>query len=148
MKQQHVKVGFPWCVLSFSFFFFQIFCEERYMLYSTLEVQETENSSLALFDLQGVSLIHCGSRCLAEHCCKEFIYHKGSLRCFGIQLEDFERTAKNNLITMGNEGMSTYRKGTLLYIIISFPLVFMSPLHNMWFCYSLSLSLSINYCND
>ncbi|XP_078330829.1 perlucin-like protein [Crassostrea virginica] len=111
MKQQHVKVSFPRCVFSFSFFFFQIFCEERYILYSTLEVQETKNSSLALFDFQGVSLIYCGSLCLAEYCCKEFIYDKGSMRCLGIHLEDFERTAKNNLITMGNEGMSTYRKG-------------------------------------
>ena len=145
MKQQHVKVSFPWCVFSFSFLFFQIFCEERYTYYSTSEVHETDNSSLALFDLEGVSLIHCGSMCLGEYCCKEFIYHKGSMRCLGIQLEDFERTAKNNLITKGNEGMSTYRKGTLLYIIIFIPLVFMSPLHNMWFCYSLSFFLSLSH---
>nr|XP_022310943.1 low affinity immunoglobulin epsilon Fc receptor-like [Crassostrea virginica] len=81
------------------------------MYYSTPEVHETKNSSLALFGLQGVSLIHCGSLCLAEHCCKEFMYNEGSMRCLGIQFEDIEPTAKNNLITKGNEGMSTYRKG-------------------------------------
>ena len=91
-------------------------CEERYMFYSKLEVQETENSSLALFDLHGVSLIHCGSLCLAEHCCKKFMYHEGSMRCFGIQIKDFDSTGKTNLITTGNEGLSTYRQGNLVYI--------------------------------
>ena len=145
MKRRDAKVSFPWCVFCFSFFFFQIFCEERYTYFSTSEVHETDNSSLALFDLEGVSLIHCGSRCLAEHCCKEFMYHEGSLRCLGIQFEDIEPTAKNNLMRKGNEGMSTYRKGTLLYIIIFIPLVFMSPLHTMWFCYSLSFFLSLSH---
>nr|XP_022310946.1 lectin BRA-3-like [Crassostrea virginica] len=77
------------------------------MYYSTPEVQETKNSSLALFDLEGVSLIHCGSRCLAEYCCNEFMYNEGSMRCLGIQFEDFDNT---KLIRTGNEGFSTYRK--------------------------------------
>ena len=164
MKRRQAKVSFPWCVFCFSFFFFQICCEERYMYYSKLEVHETKNSSLALFDLQGVSLIHCGSRCLAEHCCLEFMHHKGSMRCLGIQFEDFDSTGNTKLIRTGNEGLSTYRKGNLVYIPFLFPLVFsclfMSPLHNIWYCYSLSLnyflslslsltfSLSLNYRND
>ena len=166
MKRRHVKVGFPRCVYCFSFFFFQIFCEERYMYNSTPEVQETKNSSLALFDLEGVSLIYCGRRCLTQHCCKEFIYHKGSMRCLGIHFEDFDSTSNTKMIRTGNEGLSTYRKGNLVYITFLFPLVFsclvMSPLHNIWYCYSLSLSiilslsfyfsvslfLSVNYRND
>nr|XP_022311364.1 low affinity immunoglobulin epsilon Fc receptor-like [Crassostrea virginica] len=80
------------------------------MYYSTPEVLETKNSTLALFDLEGVSLIHCGSRCLAEHCCKEFMYNKGSMRCLGIQFEDFDSTGNTNLIITSNEGMSTYRQ--------------------------------------
>ena len=140
-------VGFPWCVFCYSFFFFQIFCEERYLYYSTLEVQETKNSSMALFDLQGVSLIHCGSLCLAEHCCKEFMYNEGSMRCLGFQIEDFDSIGYTKLIRAGNEGLSTFRKGNLVYITILIPLIspglFMSPLHNIWYCYSLSLSLSI-----
>ena len=147
MKRGHVKVGFPWCVFFFSFFFFQIFCEERYMYYSTPEVHETKNSSLALFDLQGVSLIHCGSRCLAQHCCKEFMYHKGSMRCFGIQFEDFDSTGNTKFIRTGNEGLSTYRKGNLVYIPFLFPFVF-SCLHVSFTQYMvllLSLSLSVNY---
>ena len=90
------------------------------MNYSTLEVQETKNSSLALFDLQGVSLIHCGSLCLAEYCCKKFMYHKGSMRCLGIQFGDFDITGNTNLITTADDGMSTYSKGTLLYITTIF----------------------------
>ena len=169
MKRRHVKVGFPWCVFCFSFFIFQIFCEERYMNYSTLEVQETKNSSLALFDLQGVSLIHCGSLCLAEYCCKKFMYHKGSMRCLGIQFEDFDITGNTNLITTADDGMSTYSKGTLLYITTIFPpryiLVCSRPLYTIGGFATLSLSLSlslsqlsqllsflfslsINYCND
>ena len=116
MGGRYVQNGFPWHLLCFCFFFFQIFCEERYMYYSTPEVHETKNSSLALFDLQGVSLIHCGSLCLAEHCCKEFMYHEGSMRCLGIQFEDFDSTRNSNLITTGNEGLSTYRQGNLVYI--------------------------------
>ncbi|XP_078330815.1 collectin-12-like [Crassostrea virginica] len=110
MGGRYVQNGFPWHLLCFCFFFFQIFCEERYMYYSTPEVQETKNSSLALFDLYGVSLIHCGSLCLAEYCCKEFMYHEGSMRCLGIQFEDFDSTRNSNLITTGNEGLSTYRQ--------------------------------------
>ena len=144
MKRRHVKVGFPWCVFCFSFFFFQIFCEERYIFYSKPEVQETKNSSLALFDLARVSLIHCGSLCLAEYCCKKFMYQKGSMRCLGIHFEDFDSTGNTKMIRTGNEGLSTYRKGNLVYITFLFPLVFsclfMSPLHNIWYCYSLSLS--------
>ena len=154
MKRRHVKVDFPWCVFCFSFFFFQIFCEERYMFYSKLEVQETKNSSLALFCLERVSLIHCGGRCLAQHCCKEFMYHKGSMRCFGIQFEDFDSTGNTKLIRTGNEGLSTYRKGNLVYIPFLFPFVF-SCLHVSFTQYmvlllsvsqvfSLSLSLSFS----
>ena len=146
MKRRHVKVGFPWCVFCLSFFFFQIFCEERYMYYSTPEVQETKNSSLALFDLEGVSLIHCGSRCLAEYCCNEFMYNEGSMRCLGIQFEDFDNT---KLIRTGNEGFSTYRKGNLVYITILLPLIFSWSLHVSFTQYmvlllSLSLSLSLS----
>ena len=149
MGGRYVQNGFPWHLLCFCFFFFQIFCEERYMYYSTPEVQETKNSSLALFDLEGVSLIHCGSLCLAEHCCKEFMYNEGSMRCLGFQIEDFDSIGYTKLIRAGNEGLSTFRKGNLVYITILIPLIspglFMSPLHNIWYCYSLSLSLSLNY---
>ena len=116
MGGRYVHICFHWRLLCLCFFFFQIFCEENYMFYLKLEVQETEKSSLALFDLQGVSLIHCGSRCLAEHCCKEFMYHEGSMRCFGIQINDFDSTRNTNLIITGNEGLSTYRQGNLVYI--------------------------------
>ena len=116
MGGRYVQNGFPWHTLCFCFFFYQIFCEERHMFYSKLEFQETENSSLALFDLHGVSLIHCGSLCLAEHCCKEFMYNEGSMRCLGVQFEDFDSTGNTNLITTGNEGLSTYRQGNLVYI--------------------------------
>ena len=119
MGGRYVHICFHWRLLCLCFFFFQIFCEERYMLYSKLEVQETEKSSSALFGLQGVSLIHCGSLCLAEHCCKEFMYNEGSMRCLGIQFEDFDSTGNTNLITTGNEGLSTYRQGNLVYIFYS-----------------------------
>ena len=105
-------------------FSFNFFCEERYMFYSKLEVKETKNSSLALFDLQGVSLIQCGSLCLADYCCKEFLYNRGSMRCLGIQFEDFDSTGNTKLIRTGNEGFSTFRKGNLVYITSLLPLIF------------------------
>ena len=148
MKRRKIEIIFLWRVLCFSYFFFQIFCEERYMFYSKLEVKKTKNSSLALFDLQRVSLIQCGSLCLAEYCCKEFMYNRGSMRCLGIQFEDFDSIGNTKLIRTGYEGLSTYCKGNLVYITTLFPSfypgLFLSPLHNMWFCYSLSFSLSLS----
>ena len=153
MKRRHIKISFLWRVLCFSYFFFQIFCEERYMFYSTPEVQETKNSSLALFDLERVSLIHCGSLCIAQHCCKEFIYHAGSMRCLGILFEDFGSTGNTKFIRTGNEGLSTYRKGNLVNITTLFPSFLLGSsclLYTIrgFATLSLTLSLSLNYCND
>ena len=70
------------------------------------------------------------------------------MRCLGIHFEDFDSTGNTKMIRTGNEGLSTYRKGNLVYITFLFPLVFsclvMSPLYNIWYCYSLSLSISLS----
>ena len=86
------------------------------MFYSKRNIHETENSSLALFDLKGVSRIHCGSLCLGEHCCKEFMYDESSERCVGIHFEDFHNTRNTNLV-LSSDGMLKYRKGTAVYIL-------------------------------
>ena len=92
------------------------------MSYTKLNIHKIENSSLALFDIKGVSRIQCGSLCLAEHCCKEFMYDESSERCVGIHVEDFHNTRNTNLILSVN-GMLTYRKGTAVNILFLFLLL-------------------------
>ena len=116
MFRRHVKIGFAWELVSFGFLLSLIFCEERYMFYSKLNIHEIENSSLALFDLKGVSRIQCGSLCLGEHCCKEFMYYESIERCVGIHFEDFHNTRNTNLI-LSSDGMLKYRKGTGVNIL-------------------------------
>ena len=116
MIQRHVQIGFACGLVSFGILFSQIFCEERYMFYSKLNIHEIENSSLVLFDLERVTLIYCGSICLGEHCCKEFMHDESSERCVGIHSEDFHNTRKTKLI-LSSDGMLTYRKGTPMKIM-------------------------------
>ena len=116
MTRQHVQISVAWGVVSFSFLVFQIFCEERYMFYSNLNIHEIENSSLALFDLEGFSRSQCGSLCLGEHCCKEFMYDENIERCVGIHFEGFHNIRNTNLI-LSSDGMLKYRKGTAVYIL-------------------------------
>ena len=86
------------------------------MFYSKLNIHEIENSSLVLFDLEGVSRTYCGSLCLGEHCCKEFMYDENIERCVGIHFEDFHNTRNTNLI-LSSDGMLKYRKGTGVNIL-------------------------------
>ena len=83
------------------------------MKYSKLDIPEgeVENSSLALFNVEGVSLISCGAMCLEEHCCKEIKYSKSGERCVGIQFNEFNHIGNTNLLLPGDEGMFTYQKG-------------------------------------
>ena len=82
------------------------------MKYSKFDTPEGgDNSSLALFSVEGVSLIFCGALCLEEHCCKEIKYSKGSERCVGIQFNEFDNMGNTNLLLPGDDGMLTYQKG-------------------------------------
>ena len=100
------------CLFLFLFSL-QITCEERFMKYSKLDIPEgeVENSSLALFNVEGVSLISCGAMCLEEHCCKEIKYSKRGKRCVGIQFNEFDNIGNINLLLPGDEGILTYQKG-------------------------------------
>ena len=135
MKRRHVQIGFAWGLVSFGFFFSQFFCEERYMFYSQLDIHEIDNSSLALFDLQGVSRIYCGSLCLGEHCCKEFMYDENIERCVGIHFEAFHNTRNTNILS--SDGMLKYRKGTFFHFCnkyLCFPSVCLSVSHTQTLC--------------
>nr|XP_022312738.1 perlucin-like protein [Crassostrea virginica] len=81
------------------------------MLFSKSETSVTAISSLALFNIKGVSLIRCGSLCLEDHCCKEFKYSQESRRCVGIQFKDFKSTINTHSVITGNDVMSTFHKG-------------------------------------
>ena len=87
------------------------------MFYSKLNIHEKENSSLALFDLEGFSKSQCGSLCLEEHCCKEFMYDENIEGCVGLQFEDFNSITRNTNLMLSSDGMLTYRKGTVVYIL-------------------------------
>ena len=145
ITRQHVQIGFALVLVSFGFFFSQIFCEERYMFYSKLDNHEIENSSLALFDIKGVSRIHCGSLCLGEHCCKEFMYDEEIDRCVGIHFEDFNNTRNTNILS--SDGMLKYRKGTEVYILCFFFARFFL-FCNKYLCllFPLCLSVCLSVC--
>lgn len=78
--------------------------------------------ALVKFDLQGVSLVHCGSLCSEDECCKEVLYNATSGRCIGSPFSDFKSTV-NNLVEASYDGMSKYQKGRFdLNQLIHFPL--------------------------
>ena len=141
ITRQHFQIGFALVFVSFGFFFSQTFCEERYMFYSKLNNHEIENSSLALFDLEGVSRIQCGSLCLGEHCCKEFMYDEEIDRCVGIHFEAFHNTRNTNILSSG--GMLKYRKGTEVYILCFFFARFFFLFCNKYLCLLFPLCLSV-----
>ena len=118
----------PQCLFRLCLFLSKIHCEERYMLFSKSETSVTKISSLALFNIKGVSLIRCGSLCLEDHCCKEFKYSQESRRCVGIQFKDFKSTINTHSVITGNDVMSTFHKGTNVLFVLSLCLI-LSLLH-------------------
>ena len=112
MKRFWIRFFDAVCLFLFLFSL-QIHCEERFMKYSKLDIPEgeAENSSLALFSVEGVSLISCGAMCLEVHCCKEIKYSKRVERCVGIQFKEFDNIGNINLLLPGDEWMLTYQKG-------------------------------------
>ena len=118
----------PQCLFRLCLFLSKIHCEERYMLFSKSETSVTKISSLALFNIKGVSLIRCGSLCLEDHCCKEFKYSQDSRRCVGIQFKDFKSTINTHSVITDNDVMSTFHKGTNVLFVLSLCLI-MSLLH-------------------
>ena len=112
MKRFGIRFFDAVCLFLFLFSL-QITCEERFMKYSKFDIPEgeVENSSLALFNVEGVSLISCGAMCLEEHCCKEIKYSKSGEQCVGIQYNEFDHIGNTNLLLPGDEGMLTYQKG-------------------------------------
>ena len=95
-------------------------------VYSKLDTFAINNSTMPMFDLEGVSRIRCG-----EICCKGFMYDENSQRCVGVHFEDFDYTANLNITFSDIDGMLPNQKG-ILNIFIS----------HLCFC-SRSLSLSL-----
>nr|XP_034315160.1 neurocan core protein isoform X2 [Crassostrea gigas] len=82
------------------------------IVYLQNNIVESTNSSLSMFDLQEVSLVKCGSLCLLNQCCKEFLYSRHNQRCIGVHFADFQSTsAIISLAFSSFEGMLAYQKG-------------------------------------
>ena len=87
-------------------------------VYSKLDTFAINNSTMPMFDLEGVSRIRCGDICLGESCCKGFMYDENSQRCIGVHFGDFDYTANLNITFYDIDGMLPYQKG-ILNIFIS-----------------------------
>lgn len=88
------------------------------IVYLQSNIIESTNSSLSMFDLQEVSLVKCGSLCLLNQCCKEFLYSRHNQRCIGVHFADFQSTsAIISLAFSSFEGMLAYQKGTSVFLL-------------------------------
>lgn len=88
------------------------------IVYLQNNIVESTNSSLSMFDLQEVSLVKCGSLCLLNQCCKEFLYSRHNQRCIGVHFADFQSTsAIISLAFSSFEGMLAYQKGTSVFLL-------------------------------
>lgn len=87
------------------------------ILYLQSNNVESKNSSLSLFDLLEVSIVECGSLCLSNHCCKEFLYSIPSQQCIKVHFPDFQSNSSNiPLVFSTYDGMLPYKKGT--YVLL------------------------------
>lgn len=104
----------------FSFFFnilimlsvltAQIQVPLRDIFFSPNNSTQSTNYSVALFELQRVSVIQCAALCFCNTCCKEFIYNSKSRQCIGLHFPDFD--SNSNLMTIPiYEGNVTRQKG-------------------------------------
>ncbi|XP_078330887.1 C-type mannose receptor 2-like [Crassostrea virginica] len=80
-------------------------------VYSKLDTFAINNSTMPMFDLEGVSRIRCGEFCLGESCCKGFMYDGNAQRCVGVHFGDFDYTANLNNTFSDIDGMLPYQKG-------------------------------------
>lgn len=77
---------------------------------------ESTNSSPFIFDLLDVSIVKCGSLCLLNQCCKEYLYSRHSQRCIGVHFSDFQSTSAIIPLAYSSfEGMLAYQKGTNVF---------------------------------
>lgn len=82
----------------------------RDIFFSPNNSTQLTNYSVALFELQRVSVIQCAALCFCNNCCKEFIYNSKSRQCIGLHFPDFD--SNSNLMTIPiYEGNVTYQKG-------------------------------------
>lgn len=104
----------------FSFFFnilimlsvltAQIQVPLRDIFFSPNNLTQLTNYSVALFELQRVSVIQCAALCFCNNCCKKFIYNSKSHQCIGLHFPDFD--SNSNLMTIPiYEGNVAYQKG-------------------------------------
>lgn len=100
----------PYMFVVYLFNIWFVFCKLLDTSYSKPGDIKLTGSALVKFDLQGVSLVHCGSLCSEDECCKEVLYNATSGRCIGSPFSDFESTL-NNLVEASYDGMSKYQKG-------------------------------------
>lgn len=98
--------------------------EFRDMIYLQSKTVDPTTSSQSIFDQCGLSITQCGSVCLLNQCCREFLYSPTSKRCVGLKFADFD-IESNHLVISKNEGMRTYKKGTVLH---------WNSCRNLWCC--------------
>ena len=103
---------FPICVVGSHFP-----DRQNVAVYSKLDTFAINNSTMPMFDFEGVSRIRCGDICLGEICCKGFMYDENSQRCVGVHFGDFDYTAKLNITFSFIDGMLPYQKGILSIFI-------------------------------
>lgn len=100
----------PYIFVVYLFNTWSVFCKLLDTSYSKPGGIRLTGLALVKFDLQGVSLVHCGSLSSEDECCKEVLYNATSGRCIGSPFSDFKSTL-NNLVEASYDGMSKYQKG-------------------------------------
>lgn len=100
----------PYIFVVYLFNIWSVFCKLLDTSYSKPGDIKLTGLALVKFDLQGVSLVHYGSLCSEDECCKEVLYNATSGRCIGSPFSDFKSTL-NNLVEASYDGMSKYQKG-------------------------------------
>lgn len=117
------------------------------IVYLQNNIVESTNSSLSMFDLEEVSLVKCGSLCLLNQCCKEFLYSRHNQRCIGVHFADFQSTsAIISLAFSSFEGMLAYQKGTSVFLLF-FKTTFSVWLNGTFFVSSLMVNRKKNHFN-
>lgn len=95
------------------------------VVYLQNNIVESTNSSFSMFDLLEVSLVKCGSLCLLNQCCTEFLYSRHNQRCIGVHFADFQSTSAIIPLAFSSfEGMLAYQKGKSVFLLFfKLPLV-------------------------
>lgn len=88
----------------------QILVPLRDMFFSPNNSTQLTNYSVALFELQRVSVIQCAALCFCNNCCKEFIYNSKSRQCIGLHFPDFDSSSNLMTIPIYEEHVK-YKKG-------------------------------------